>query len=92
MKTNMKRGLVDGYCGRCNKGVEGHIGTVQYSYDHPEHYDGVSEYRCMLCGRREGRWTGRILTGGASEPRFGVERDEVIDEEQSRKPLFTQPR
>lgn len=25
---------------------------VQYAYDHPEHYDGVSEWRCPDCGHQ----------------------------------------
>lgn len=44
---------------------------VQYRYDHPEHYDGVSEIRCQDCGKRVGRWTGKILEDGESEKRFG---------------------
>lgn len=82
--------LEDGYCARCDQTVMP-IG-VQYSYDSPEHYDGVSEWNCPRCGRREGRWTGRVLTGGASEPRFGEERSETIEEEQARFPVGSQPR
>lgn len=58
---------------------------VEYDYDHPEHYDGVSEWRCPRCSRREGRWTGRALTDGASEPRFGIEREAAIAEDDYRK-------
>lgn len=43
---------------------------VEYS-EGPERYDGVSEWVCPDCGRREGRWTGRHLTGTDVEPRFG---------------------
>lgn len=82
--------LADGYCRRCDKTVMP-IG-VEYSHDHPEHFDGVSEWRCPRCGRREGRFTGRLLTEGASEPRLGEERDTTIPEEQSRFPLGSQPR
>lgn len=82
--------LEDGYCVRCDKAVLA-IG-VEYSHDSPEHYDGVSEWNCPNCGRREGRWTGRVLTGGASEPRLGEEREEKIAEEQARFPVGSQPR
>lgn len=66
-------------CTRC--GSENIVG-VEYSHDHPEHYDGVSEWECLACGLRRGRWTGSILATGdadkpedrAFEPRFGVER------------------
>jgi rubredoxin len=34
-------------------------------------YDGVSEWRCPSCGYREGRWSGRELTGDELEPRYG---------------------
>ena len=44
---------------------------VEYSYDSPEHYDGVSEWDCSKCGNRVGRWTGRLLTGMQCEPRYG---------------------
>lgn len=83
-------GLSDGYCRRCDQTVMP-IG-VEYSYDHPERYDGVSEWRCGRCGRREGRWTGKVLTGGSSEPRLGVEREAVIRDEQDRFPVGSQPR
>lgn len=51
---------------------------VEYSYDSPEHYDGISEYYCMKCKIRRGRWSGKILKGelGALssevETRYGV--------------------
>lgn len=83
-------GLADGYCARCDQAVMA-IG-VEYTHDSPEHYDGVSEWQCSRCGRREGRWTGSVLTGGASEPRLGEEREENITEEQARFPLGSQPR
>lgn len=82
--------LADGYCARCDKTVLA-IGEI-YADDHPEHHDGVSEWRCPRCGRREGRWTGAVLTGGASEPRLGEERDAKIEEEQARFPVGSQPR
>lgn len=44
---------------------------VEYGYDSPERYDGVSEWRCPDCGRREGRWSGKVLQDDELEPRFG---------------------
>jgi ssDNA-binding Zn-finger/Zn-ribbon topoisomerase 1 len=44
---------------------------VEYTYTSPEHYDGVSEWLCPNCGRREGRWTGKVLADGEFEKRFG---------------------
>jgi len=71
-------GLADGYCARCDQTVM--VLACEYPYESPEHYDGVSEYQCPRCGRREGRWTGNVLTDGASEPRLGEERQEAIDD------------
>jgi hypothetical protein len=31
-------------------------------------YDGAGEYMCPNCGSRWGRWSGRILKDGESEP------------------------
>lgn len=83
-------GLVDGYCARCDAAVLA-IGEI-YADDHPEHHDGVSEWRCPRCGRREGRWSGRILTGGSSEPLLGEEDEARIAAEQARFPIGSQPR
>lgn len=44
---------------------------VQYAYPHPEMYDGVSEWVCGDCGRRVGRWSGRVLIGEDYELRYG---------------------
>lgn len=65
-------------CTRCGAPPEQHL-AIQYSYDHPEHYDGTSEFKCLRCGLRRGRWSGKILTSNgkgdvSSEPRYGVER------------------
>lgn len=45
--------------------------SIEYRYDHPEYYDGISEYRCQICKTRYGRWSGRILKDGEFEKRFG---------------------
>lgn len=44
---------------------------VEYSYDHPGRYDGVSEWRCPDCGVRVGRWSGRVLRDEDFERPFG---------------------
>lgn len=80
MHTNTKRGLIDHYCAGCDTALRytaddgkeySRIIGVEYSYDSSEHYDGVSEWRCLYCGRREGRWSGKVLTGDEIEPRWG---------------------
>lgn len=82
--------IAKGKCPSCE--ARGRMAAVEYSYDHPEHYDGVSEHVCLRCRARYGRWTGRRLTGGATEPRLGEERPEIIAEEQARHCPGTQPR
>jgi C4-type Zn-finger protein len=57
-------------CPRCGK----QMSAVEYSIDNPDHYDGVSEWRCD-CGYREGRWTHRELQQGEVEPPFGEPHD-----------------
>lgn len=54
-------------CPDCNKEMIG----VEYAYGSPNRYDGVSEWACSKCGARYGRWTGRKLADGESEPRYG---------------------
>lgn len=56
------------HCAACGSTED--LLLVQYVWDHPDHYDGVSEIRCP-CGARTGRWSGRVLEDGASEPRYG---------------------
>lgn len=56
---------------RCPKCKTAMIG-VEYGYPHPEQYDGISEWDCPECGLRLGRWTGRELIEGESEPRYGL--------------------
>lgn len=43
-------------------------------------YDGVSEWQCKQCGKRYGRWTGKLLGDKELEPRYGEQYTE-----QSRK-------
>lgn len=54
-------------CGHFRSDVIG----VEYQYDHPHRYDGVSEWRCSVCGERRGRWSGRLLVGDDFEQRRG---------------------
>ena len=44
---------------------------IEYAYDHPDHYDGISEWQCMLCRSRIGRWSEKVLADGEYEPRGG---------------------
>lgn len=44
---------------------------VQYGYDSPNHYDGASEVKCTVCGARRGRWSGKTLSKGEEELRYG---------------------
>lgn len=51
---------------------------VEYTFDSPQHYDGVSEWVCLTedCSMenvRVGRRTGNWLEDGQVEPRFGGE-------------------
>lgn len=54
-------------CETCQKSLVG----IEYRYDHPNHYDGISEWECLGCKIRVGRWTGKVLDEGESEPRYG---------------------
>lgn len=60
------------YCRTCERETSKlDVAGVEYEYGHPQRYDGVSEWVHMPCGRREGRWTGKELKDGESEPRYG---------------------
>lgn len=54
-------------CPDCNRPQS----AVEYSYNHAEHYDGVSEWWCERCGLRIGRWSGKRLAAGEPELRYG---------------------
>lgn len=67
-------------CPVCKSAIEH---GVEYHYNHPGHYDGVSEWRCVN-GHRWGRWTGNVLEKGDWEWPYGVarkgrSRDPMID-------------
>lgn len=64
-------------CPKCGKELWG----LEYSYPHPEEYDGISEWFCNSDPEglpkvkeshyRIGRWTGKELHGDEVEKRFG---------------------
>lgn len=56
---------------KCKKCGSANIVMVEYSYDSPEYYDGVSEINCQNCGARFGRWSGQELAEGEVEKKFG---------------------
>jgi len=58
-------------CPKC--GSKDLIGE-EYSRMTKEHYDGISEYHCTVCGARIGRWSGKILKAGELEPRYGIKK------------------
>lgn len=57
---------------KCDNDAEHKIVLVEYGYDSPHSYDGVSEIKCVEpnCGRRVGRWCGNRLEEGELEPRY----------------------
>jgi hypothetical protein len=53
-------------CGHDEEKIMG----IEYHGLDPDHYDGVSEWRCEECLRRWGRWTKKELFGDEKEPRY----------------------
>jgi hypothetical protein len=49
---------------------------VQYQHNHPQAYDGISEWQCCKCGARIGRWSGKVLADDESEKRFAPRVEE----------------
>lgn len=56
---------------KCRNCASANVVGVEYYWDHPDYYDGVSEWRCMDCEHRVGRWTNNTLKGDATEPKHG---------------------
>lgn len=56
---------------KCKKCGSEEIVLVEYAHDHPEHYDGISEIKCLKCGARFGRWSGKELGPDETEKRNG---------------------
>jgi hypothetical protein len=46
------------------------IVMIEYSWDSPQHYDGVSEIYCETDKKRFGRWCLKVLKKGERENRF----------------------
>ena len=71
LKSELAEMLKDGKlpCG-CDESMA--IG-IQYR-NHPEEYDGVSEWMCRKCQRRWGRWSGKELKNKEYEYKYGVPR------------------
>jgi len=61
------------FCAKCHNTDPNKTTGVEYAYGSPDRYDGVSEWRCAVCHARTGRWSGKVLTGGEKERRFGVD-------------------
>lgn len=59
---------------KCKKCGSENIIMVEYSWDSPDHYDGVSEIRCNDCKARIGRWSGKELAEGEIEKRYGISK------------------
>lgn len=61
---------------RCKKCGTTKVVLVEYWFDNPYRYDGVSETQCLSkkCGARFGRWSGKELKEGEFEPPFGEKR------------------
>ena len=59
---------------KCPKCGNENICGIEYAWDHPEYYDGISEWRCLACSYRQGRWSGKELLNGDTEKRYGGER------------------
>ena len=60
---------------KCPKCGSKNIVMVEYGmpYNEDTAYDGISEYRCQDCKRREGRWSGIELKDDEMERRYGGE-------------------
>ncbi len=59
------------YCGECGNVDPSEVIGIEYAYGEPNRYDGVSEWKCLICGSRTGRWSKKILGENESEPPFG---------------------
>lgn len=45
--------------------------TIEYHWESPNHYDGISEYACENCKYRQGRWSEKELKEGEEETVYG---------------------
>lgn len=61
--------MKNGICPRCSCKMV----MIEYSFNSPNHYDGISEYACANtdnCYYRIGRWCKQVLERGESEPPY----------------------
>jgi hypothetical protein len=65
--------LDEDYCQSCEKLLtyEGQTFSRVIGVEYQGGYDGVSEWLCPDCGRREGRWTGKVLADDETEQAYG---------------------
>lgn len=77
--------LCDNHCDGCGADLNGNPipedqrhfygGKTHFSQvigvEYQGSFDGVSEWRCPHCGRREGRWSGKVLGDDETEERYG---------------------
>ena len=59
--------FVEEGCPNCHEPIMG----VEYGWNSPNNYDGVSEWTCLKCNLRWGRWTHKLLADGEEEKRYG---------------------
>ena len=55
---------------KCKCGGGAFVG-IEYPVERVEHYKGISEWECMDCGTRYGRWSYKELKDGEYEKRWG---------------------
>lgn len=63
-------------CPRCKTQMIGiqYIDPTERIVPEEHQYDGISEWRCIKCGYREGRWSHRELKGDDDyERKYGIE-------------------
>ena len=62
----------------CRKCKSKNIVLIEYGHDQPEHYDGISEVKCLKCGARFGRWSNKELGPIEFEKRYGGDKNSTI--------------
>ena len=55
---------------KCPNSEDHKIIMIEYTWDNPQHYDGVSEVMCQTEKKRFGRWCLQELKDGERENRF----------------------
>lgn len=73
-KENGKLQTAEKVLGKVKQDLCSHESKINIQYRGTDQdYDGVSEIKCQLCGRRWGRWSGKVLKENELEKRFGGE-------------------